>query len=103
MLMLGPIRNLQGAAFAPVEALTRNNTEAFAFEDMHGLFAVTMLARVPVHGNFRLEHVAAHCRKAEVIADHQLDLHILWCSHPRNILVACDKGRRPKIILDLTL
>ena len=87
MLMLGPERNLQRAALVPVEALSGDDAEAFARENVHRLFTVAMLPRMPAHRNLALEHVAAHRREAQRVRHHEFDLGILRRAHPRNVIL----------------
>jgi len=101
MLVLGPERDLQRAAFVPVEALAIDDAEAFAFEDVHRLFAMPMLAGVPPNRNFRLQHVAAHGRETELVRDHELDFRIMGGRHPGNVLVACHQAGGFEFVLDL--
>ena len=88
VLMFGPKRDLQRAALVPIEALTGDDAEAFARENVHRLFTVAMLSGVPAHRNLRFEHVASHRREAELIGDHELDLGVLRRAHPRDVAVS---------------
>ena len=100
MLMRGPEGNMERAALVPVEPLTLDDAEPLALKDMHRFFTVTVLACMPANRNFRLEDIAPHRRKSEMIGDHQLDLDVMRRRDPRDILVARDEQRIVKLVLD---
>ena len=70
MLMLCPERDLDRRTLVPVKTLAVDDAEPFAFQNMHGFFAMAMLASMPTDRNFCLEHVAAHCGKAKFVSHH---------------------------------